>query len=235
MKLAKRLVGAALSAAVGKGATVSLTNALILAKKYGQYKTANTSTSISAEGYPIPWYTYPAIEYLNNLRLSGLTILEYGSGNSSRYFLSRGANVISIESDREWYERIRTEEFNNLFNYIFTTSEKDYVQREEILSADVIAVDGSHRLLCAEYIIEKVSKGYAAPSMIVFDNSDWYPRATRELDDRLGWIRVDFCGFGPINAYTWVTSMYFNPSSMLARADDKTVSISSIPANPPRQ
>ena len=39
----------------------------ILAKDYGQYRTIEQWNCIDRYNNMIPWYTYPAIEFLNNL------------------------------------------------------------------------------------------------------------------------------------------------------------------------
>ncbi len=48
--------------------------------------------------------------------------------------------------------------------------------------------------------------------MLIFDNSDWYPNAVRYLKEKLRWIQIDFHGYGPINNYTWTTSIFVNPA-----------------------
>jgi hypothetical protein len=47
--------------------------------------------------------------------------------------------------------------------------------------------------------------------MLIFDNSDWYPNTVRFLQEKLGWMQIDFHGYGPINNYTWTTSILMNP------------------------
>ena len=231
MKMLKGIIGRILRIIFGRGATVSIRNSLILGKKYGQYQSAKRYSCVNAEGLPIPWYTYPTIEYLDNLKLDGITVLEYGSGNSFHYYLRRGAKVVSIEDNREWYEKIKTENADDSFDYVFADSYDEYINRKEIKSADVIVIDGSHRPECADYVIQNVSKGHSNPSMIIFDNSDWFPKTINEIDRKVGWVRVDFCGFGPINDYTWVTSICFNPRKKLSRINSRIKSISGISGN----
>ncbi|MDC2992952.1 hypothetical protein OAY94_00895, partial [Prochlorococcus sp. AH-736-F17] len=217
MSKAKRIIRRGLGLILGRGVIISLRNSKILGQKYGQYQSAKEWSCINAEGLPIPWYTYPTIEYLNNLKLDGISVLEYGSGNSSLYYLRRGAKVVSIENDRDWYEKIKGENIDDSFDYVFANSDSEYIHRKEINSADVIVIDGSYRPECAEYVIQNILDGNSNPSMIIFDNSDWYPKTIKKLDDKIEWVRVDFCGFGPINGYTWVTSIYFNPEKKLSR------------------
>jgi hypothetical protein len=46
--------------------------------------------------------------------------------------------------------------------------------------------------------------------MIILDNSDWYKETSKYLRDELDLIEVDFHGFGPINNYTWTTSIFLS-------------------------
>ena len=231
MSILKRIIKRGLGLILGRGGRVFIKNSLILGKKYGQYQSAKEWSCINAEGLPIPWYTYPTIEYLNNLKLDGISVLEYGSGNSSLYYLRRGAKVVSIEDDREWYEKIKGENKDDSFQYVIANSDSDYIQRKEINSADIIVIDGSYRPECAEYVIKNILDGNSNPSMIIFDNSDRYPKTINKLDDKIEWVRVDFCGLGPINCYTWVTSIYFNPGKKLSRIDSHITSISGTGRN----
>lgn len=47
--------------------------------------------------------------------------------------------------------------------------------------------------------------------MLILDNSDWYPKSVAFLREKLRWMQTDFHGFGPINNYTWTTSIFVNP------------------------
>ena len=77
-----------------------------LAKIYGQLNSMEHKASIDGNGRPIPWYTYPAIEYLSNLDLSQKRVFEYGSGNSSLWWATRCQEIVAIELDREWYNKV---------------------------------------------------------------------------------------------------------------------------------
>lgn len=58
----------------------------IIMQKYGWLKSFKTKMPIDAKGNPVPWYTYPAIEFLEQLDFTNKIVLEYGSGNSSLYW-----------------------------------------------------------------------------------------------------------------------------------------------------
>ena len=73
-------------------------------------------------------------------------------------------------------------------------------------SFDIFIIDGKYQKECLDYIV-KLKTGV----MIILDNADWYPNAVGFLQDKLQWIQIDFHGFGPINNYTWTTSLFINP------------------------
>lgn len=55
-------------------------NFMTLSNQYGQFQSIKKWSCIDKDGNPIPWYTYPAIEYLSNLDFSNKIILEWGGG-----------------------------------------------------------------------------------------------------------------------------------------------------------
>src|SRR2546423_6005291 len=58
----------------------------ILNFEYGYLKSAAAMRSIDAAGNPLPWITYPAIEFLKQLDLSDKTVFEYGCGGGAPLF-----------------------------------------------------------------------------------------------------------------------------------------------------
>ena len=86
-----------------------------------------------------------------------------------------------------------------------------------ILKSDIVINDGNLRKQCGEYVFKNISKNLINPYMIIFDNSDWFPRTISLLDELSSFIRVDFCGFGPLNAFTSTTSIYINKKKTLTR------------------
>ena len=206
----------------GKAIEVVVKNAFILAKEYGQFNSAKSFSCVDKNKKPIPWYTYPAIDYLNNLDLSGKKVLEYGSGNSSLYYLRKGAEITCIEDEENWFNELK-KKYLNEEQIKLCNNKKNYVERIEINISDIIVIDGSYRPACAKYLISQMKEKNFSPYFIIFDNSDWFPNSIKALDEFLNWHRIDFCGFGPINDYTWVTSIYLNPKKKLERVNKNII------------
>jgi hypothetical protein len=56
---------------------------------------------------PSPWITFEAIDYLDERVARGWKVFEYGSGGSTLYWLSKGAECVSVEHDSRWYAGLR--------------------------------------------------------------------------------------------------------------------------------
>ena len=177
-----------------------------LAQGYGQWLSIRGCNSVDKEGQPIPWYTYPTIEYLSHLELSTLRVFEYGSGNSTLWWAARVSHVTSVEDDRGWYDKIKSSlNFQNV-DYRLARNSREYFSMATN-DFDIYIVDGTHRRECLEHVASLESG-----MMLILDNSDWYPKSVSFLQEELGWMQVDFHGFGPINNYTWTTSVFVNPA-----------------------
>lgn len=180
----------------------------ILRKEYAQYNSMKEMECIDKGKNAIPWYTYPAIEYLDNLDLSSARVFEFGSGNSSLFWSKKAQEVISIEHNVDWHRKVSASRGEN--QTILLSSDDEGYERtieEDGRKFDVIIIDGIRRPQCARRIgpfLNDSNRG----AMVILDNSDWYPDTAKYLRESLHLIQVDFHGFGPINGYTWTTSVF---------------------------
>jgi hypothetical protein len=181
----------------------------ILALECGQIKTIKYWQCIDKYGNSIPWFTYAAIDYLAQLNISEYSIFEYGSGYSTLYWMNRAKEIVSIEHDKKWYEKIKLKIKNNVM-YLLKEDPEEYINA--ILNFDkkfdIYIIDGKWRGKCAKKVLEHID--LYGGVMVIFDNSDWYPKTIEFLRNTLDWIEVDFHGFGPINDYTWTTTIFIN-------------------------
>lgn len=54
-----------------------------------------------------PWMTYTAIEFLRQKVRPDMSVFEWGSGGSTLFFASRVANLVTVEHERLWAERVQ--------------------------------------------------------------------------------------------------------------------------------
>jgi len=179
----------------------------ILAFEQGLLATIQSGLPVDPAGAPIPWYTYPAIEYLRQFDLAGKTVFEFGCGNSSHFWAGLGAKVWSVDHNPDWHAKMAAESGPQQTVYLGVERD-DYLQAIERpgLDFDVVVIDGAWREDCVAPAVSHLAPG----GFIVLDNADRDHEAGARLRQQ-GFFEVDFNGFGPINDYTWTTALFLPP------------------------
>jgi len=175
----------------------------VLAQQHNLAHTIHTKIPTAPDGSPVPWYTFPAIEYFQALDVNGLDIFEYSCGSSSLFWARKGANVWCVEHNPEWYETINAQ--SAVLKGIALKEDKEgYANaiHNPGINFDIISIDGIWRNECAAEALECLKPG----GIIILDNSDWYIDVAQTLREQ-GFFQVDFSGFGPCNDYYWCTSV----------------------------
>lgn len=182
-------------------------------KEFGIERTIDDKVCVDKDGKPLPWYTYPAIEYLMQFDYSQKKIFEFGCGYSSLFWSERAQNVISIEDNPKWYEKWR-QEFKEKNLDIRWRDEGEIYEKavfEDGDKYDVIVIDGKRREKCCETAISNLASG----GMIILDDSDRINTSQEYVDavkilKAANLIQVDFYGFCPMNNYTKTTSLFLS-------------------------
>jgi hypothetical protein len=177
---------------------------------YGWLRSYREKSCVDRNGEPIPWFTYPAIDYLGQLDLSQMDVFEWGSGYSTAYWSKWARSVVSIETDPEWAQRVSQWVGSNCRVLISDRELEIYVgQIFRYDSFDLIVVDGTgeSRRECARAATQKLSPN----GIIVLDNSDLWPDSARIIREH-DLIEVDFSGFSPASAHCHTTSVFLSPT-----------------------
>lgn len=193
----------------------------IFYSKFGYWNSLSSGKPVDWNNKPIPWYTYPAFEFLNEFNYKDKKVFEWGSGYSSIYWGNRAKNVISIEDDRKWLNKMKNSLPSNV-SVIYCKKKNDYVNHIKLLKTkfDIIVIDGNHRYECANITPKFLSKG----GIVILDNSDWFTSTKAKLEKN--YLAVDFKGFGPGNPYTWVTSIFFTNNFKFRKISNKNANYS---------
>lgn len=184
----------------------------------GHLRSSRSWEPIGSQGNCIPWYTYPAIEYLDSLDFSNEKVLEFGSGNSTLWWANRAEKVVAIEDNKEWHSKIQlqTQSLPNV-EYHLAETMTQYCRKPSFDEVSVVVVDGVFRGDCVKRILSEKSRLETQCKLLIMDNSDWLPNCMQALTESLGWVEVDFHGFAPINGYCHTTSLFINPKFSLKR------------------
>lgn len=182
-------------------------------ENWGGRESSTQRVPVGGQGEPLAWYTYAAIAWIKQLDLSNCSVFEFGSGNSSLFWSARAKTVRSVESSPEWHAKISPNLKANQA-LLLKTDIQEYVGSisEENTEYDVVIVDGLYRFDCAKIGRTKVKTG----GCLILDNSDWHPN-TCEMLRASGFTQIDFIGPGPLNAYSWSTSIFISGTFSLPR------------------
>ena len=187
----------------------------------GHFRSSLAMKAVNARGEPIPWYTYPAIDFLSQRDFSGKTILEFGAGQSTLWWASMAKSVLSVEEDLGWYNAVRAQVPKNVaLHHVPVDIQartikpiEDLLRQNTIRKFDVIIVDGHLRRE-----LTSMSFDYLAPDgALILDNAEGYGF----YDEIAGrdCRRIDFFGFAPGVLLRHCTSIVFVEDCFLLRSD----------------
>jgi len=175
-------------------------------------------SSIFSELKPMPWMNYEAVANIQGFVKPGHEVFEYGSGSSTRYWISMGCKVVSVEHDKDFFQKMQgvlTDKCDykliepepdltiNAKSYEIPESYKSsdfdghsfesYVKAIDIYPDnhfDVVVIDGRARPSCIKHAVPKIKRG----GVLVLDNSDrdYYLKNTQSLLD--GWSKKTYRG-----------------------------------------
>jgi hypothetical protein len=162
--------------------------------KSGYIKSIWLRRPTRADGSPIPWMNYNVVSFLEQRLTKDLSLFEYGSGNSTLFFANHVKDIVSVESDRKWYDHCSDRRPENA-TLIFCESGETGRYAEAIVDQekkfDVVVIDGDDRLNC----LLTAKDFLTPPGVIILD--DTQGSATNAGIDKLlthGFRRLDFEG-----------------------------------------
>lgn len=171
--------------------------------------------SVDKNKNPIPWFSYPFIDFLTPRLTKDLVLFEFGSGNSTLFFAKRVKEVISVEHNKEWYQIVNSTKPSNV-KLIQTESDSvtDYVGYFSNLKekVDIIIVDGLHRNECLINSINKLSEN----GVIILDDSERneYEQGKDFLLNN-NFNSIEFWGIAPTVLFKKCTTLFYKSNNCL--------------------
>ena len=179
----------------------------------GWTRSARERTVVDAAGSPVPWATYPFIEFVGPRLRKELLVFEYGAGASTFYYATHAGRVVAVEHDAAFAADIRPRLPGNAQLWEQPLGEA-YVRAVTRLDAapDVVSVDGRERVACALAALEVLPPR----GVLILDDSErveYEPACVRLTD--AGFRRLDFWGFSPGLASRRCTSVFYRDGNVL--------------------
>jgi hypothetical protein len=172
-----------------------------------------TGRPVTKSGSPLPWYTYPAIDFLSERVRPGMRVFEYGSGNSTLWWLSQGCDVVACEHDHEWFEVVRRETDGAAVTVFREPTDRRYATEVTTHGLfDIVVIDGLHRVDCAKACVPALND----MGVVIFDNAEReeYREGFRYLLDA-GFRRLNLDGLAALNVFASRTSVFYRTRNCL--------------------
>ena len=185
-------------------------------KEDGWFRSFREEACVDAEGNPVPWMTYPAVEFLKKRIQKNLSVFEYGCGASTLWWSSRVQEVISLEHDKGWYEKIARKVPGNVrllhmeLDYGGNYSRK--IREYGMERFDIVVIDGRDRVNCMINSVDALKSS----GIIILDNSDRmeYESGSKLLFDK-GFRKIEFIGLAPVMNMKTETGIYYRSVNCL--------------------
>ncbi len=182
----------------------------------GWFKAFDSLSPVDGAGNPIPWVTYSFIDFITGRLNKQQAVFEFGSGNSTLFYAKHAGIVVSVEHDKDWYEKITKSKPDNA-EMIFCElhSDGEYCRMPIHLQEkfDIIIVDGRDRVNCCKQSVAALSES----GVVVLDDSE--RTNYREGIDFLlnqGFKQLSFSGISPGLFYEKATSVFYKPNNCLS-------------------
>lgn len=181
----------------------------------GWFNAFEKNTPVDSHNKPLPWFTYSFIDFLQDRLPDGLRIFEYGSGSSTRYFAEHGAEIVSVEHDKSWFEKGLTnkpESATLIFKDLDQDGEYCRAIHGEEENFDVVIIDGRDRVNCSKQAYNRLKEG----GVIIWDDSERlrYDPGRKFLISK-GFREIAFSGISPGLFYRKSTSIFYKSANCL--------------------
>jgi hypothetical protein len=187
---------------------------------HGFARSAEEGYSVDHLGRALPRIARPVIDFLFQLDLSQLSVFEYGGGASTFYWDCRCARLVSVESDKQWADRLIPGV--GLKSQILYRPERQAFA-DAILETDdrydIVLIDAAppFRSACVEPALKRLSPR----GMIILDDAPFYPQAAEVLR-KAGLIEVDVTGFSTLEDNLQTTSLFLSRDFDLPRRSTRS-------------
>ena len=167
------------------------------------------------QGDPIPWMNYSVVAFLRERLTRDLTLFEFGSGFSTYFYAGLAKEVLSVEYNRDWYEKIGADLPDNV-SLMFREWDCDGDYCRAALASerlfDVIVIDGRDRVNCARNALDALNDR----GVILFDDTqrEEYRDGIQYLLAR-GFRQIDFEGLKPASVKMSRATMFYRPGNCL--------------------
>lgn len=161
---------------------------------------------------PIPWFTYPAISFLEDRVRREWRVLEFGAGMGTIWWCGKVNEVVAVEHDAAWATQVSSQ---CVARVVHTVSDSIEAYLHPVIDSgpyDVIVVDGLHRNECLAIAPQLLT----IDGVIVLDDAqrEEYNQGKRMLRE-LGFRILELRGPQPVSKHPGCTAIIYRAGNVL--------------------
>lgn len=181
----------------------------------GWFNAYKQKKPVDQNNQPIPWVTYSFIDFIKGRLDKTMSLLEYGSGNSTMFYAARVKSVKTVEHNKEWFDIVSKQLPSNVeIEFIELETGGAYSQygKQFPSTFDIVIVDGRDRVNCLKNSVDSLT----TRGVMILDDSERerYQDGIKFLTG-LGFRRLDFTGISPGEFYPKATSVFYKDGNCL--------------------
>jgi len=178
----------------------------------GWFESACYYQSINRNKEPIPWWSYSFNDFFIPKLKKNIKVFEFGSGNSTIFLESRINKIISIEHDKNWYNKMKKRLTKT--KLVYKSLDNDYPKAilEFHEKFDLIIIDGRKRVKCIKNSISRLS----TEGVLILDDSqrEYYKAGIEYLLDN-GFKHIYFSGVSAGTYKKKYTSIFYRENNWI--------------------
>lgn len=156
----------------------------------GWMKSEQVGAPVDEKGSPKPWYTYPAIDFLEPRLGRDFRVFEYGSGHSSLWYSTHVKEVIAVEDSATWASEMKEQAPSNL-TIIHQPDLTEYpTEATGGREFDIVVIDGRVRNECVHPALKAVSDD----GVIILDDFERWGDSEWDTLRKQGFRSLPFVG-----------------------------------------
>lgn len=181
----------------------------------GYLRSLAKNLPVDAEGKPLAYLNYPILTLLEERLKPDFRVLEFGSGFSTAFWSPRVREVVSVEHDEQWLQRVKEmiSKHSNV-RILLVPLGPDYPRAGAQASGEfqLILIDGRMRVDCARQCLPHL----AADGVILWDDSSRprYQDGIAELEQR-GFRKLRLQGLKPAGLGIDETTIFYRDGNCL--------------------
>lgn len=183
-------------------------------KKTGWIRGYVQRKPIDADGNPLPWMNYAAIDFLKKRLNADMTLFEWGSGYSTLFFASRMTSAVSVEYNEHWFNLIKEQVPKNV-EVVYRPLDSGGYVNEITARAEpfhLIVIDGRERVKCFAACLAHLRED----GVILLDDSDRSDyQAAFQLATEQGFRHIDFIGLKPRSHKQHQTTVFYKTGNCM--------------------